>query len=179
MSELDRRQFLRYAGAGAAAVIVSGELELARAIAGPQASSRLGKNALKDLERQVSGRVLVRGGGKAYNQARTVYNKRFSNLRPAAVVEVKNAADVQAVMKWAGKYDVNVRARSGGHSYAGYSTTRGLVVDVTRMNGVELRSGGIARIGAGARSIIAHIDPQPTRVGLVPGEDLHGGIVAM
>ncbi len=151
MSELDRRQFLRYAGAGAAAVIVSGELELARAIAGPQASSRLGKNALKDLERQVSGRVLVRGGGKAYNQARTVYNKRFSNLRPAAVVEVKNAADVQAVMKWAGKYDVNVRARSGGHSYAGYSTTSsGVVVDLSKLDSVRANNGSKrATVGAG------------------------------
>ncbi len=112
MSELDRRQFLRYAGAGAASVLVSGELELAWAIAGPQASDRLGNKAIKDLERAVSGRVLVRGGGKAYNQARKVYNSRFSHLRPAAVVKVKNAADVRAVMKWANKYDVNVRARA-------------------------------------------------------------------
>ena len=152
MSELDRRQFLRYAGAGAASVLVSGELELARAIAGPQASDRLGNKAIKDLERAVSGRVLVRGGGKAYNQARKVYNSRFSHLRPAAVVKVKNAADVRAVMKWANKYDVNVRARSGGHSYAGYSTTgSGVVIDLSKLDSVRANNGSkSATVGAGA-----------------------------
>ena len=44
--------------------------------------------------------------------------------------------------------------RSGGHSYAGYSTTIGLVLDVTRMSTVTVNSGaGTATVGAGARLI--------------------------
>lgn len=160
MSELDRRQFLRYAGAGAAAFIVSGELELARAMAGPQASSRLGNKALKDLGRAVSGRVLVRGNSGAYNQARKVYNARFDGVRPAAVVQVKNAGDVQAAMKWANKYDVNLRARSGGHSYAGYSTTgSGVVLDLSALDGVRVNNGSKqATVGAGTGLIRMYSD---------------------
>ncbi len=42
--------------------------------------------------------------------------------------------------------------RSGGHSYAGYSTTTGLLIDVTRMNAVTVNQ-NTATIGAGARLI--------------------------
>ena len=43
-------------------------------------------------------------------------------------------------------------ARCGGHSYAGWSSTSGLIVDVTRMSGVSV-SGGTATVGAGTRLI--------------------------
>ena len=47
-----------------------------------------------------------------------------------------------------------VAARSGGHSYAGYSTTSGLVIDVGPMKQVERgASANTARIGAGATLI--------------------------
>lgn len=170
MSEFDRRQFLGYVGAGAATVLISGELELARAIAGPQASQRLGNKAIKDLQRSVSGQVLVRGNSKAYNQARTVYNTRFAGVRPAAVVKVKNADDVQAVMKWANKYDVNIRARSGGHSYAGYSTTAsGVVVDLSALGRVEANNGSkTATVGAGV-GLISMYSALAKRGVTVPG----------
>ena len=42
--------------------------------------------------------------------------------------------------------------RSGGHSYGGYSTGSGLVLDVSRMHGVQLAN-GIATVGAGAQLI--------------------------
>ena len=45
-----------------------------------------------------------------------------------------------------------IAARSGGHSYAGYSTpARGLVVDVGPMSTVDVRRDGTAVVGAGAR----------------------------
>ena len=43
-------------------------------------------------------------------------------------------------------------ARSGGHSYAGYSTTTGLVIDVSLMSQLAV-SGDIATVGAGTRLI--------------------------
>ncbi|GAA3310514.1 FAD-binding protein [Nonomuraea dietziae] len=43
-------------------------------------------------------------------------------------------------------------SRSGGHSYAGWSTGSGLVVDVSRMNTVTYRAGR-ATVGAGAKLI--------------------------
>jgi FAD/FMN-containing dehydrogenase len=48
---------------------------------------------------------------------------------------------------------VRVAVRSGGHSYAGYSTTNGLVVDLTPFDAISLGSSGHVTVGAGARMI--------------------------
>ena len=65
----------------------------------------------------------------------------------------ESAEDVQKAVRWAQKHAIHVVPRCGGHSYAGYSTTsKGVVVDVSRMNRVHVHS-GIANVGAGARLI--------------------------
>ena len=43
--------------------------------------------------------------------------------------------------------------RAGGHSYGGYSTTSGVIVDVSRLNRISINAQGRAAIGAGARLI--------------------------
>lgn len=145
-----RRQLLERAGLGAAALTLASELELAEAIADAQASHHVGNKALRALRRAVDGRVLTRGQ-KGYSKAHKVYNTRFNGLHPSAVVQPKNVRDVQAVMKWADKFGVNVRARAGGHSYAGYSTTdSGVVVDLRGFNGIRTSNQNrTAQIGAG------------------------------
>ena len=69
------------------------------------------------------------------------------------MVQAASTQDVAAVVRWANRFDVDVVARSGGHSYAGYSTTgNGVVIDLSRLNGVRV-SGGRATIGPGAQLI--------------------------
>ena len=150
MADYDRRELLQRAGVGAAALAVSAELDLAAALTRPQASSHVGRKALRELKRAVAGQVLARGDN-GYRAAGRVFNKRFNNRHPAAVVKVRDAADVQAVMRWANSFDVDVRARSGGHSYAGYSTTdSGVVVDLSRFREVKPAHGNrTASVGAG------------------------------
>jgi hypothetical protein len=104
---------------------------------------------IRALDRAVRGSVLARGT-TAYERARLVYNARFNSIAPLAVVQPLDARDVQAVVRWASQTHVPIVARSGGHSYAGYSTTRGVVVDLSRIAGVQA-SGGRAVVGAGAR----------------------------
>jgi len=62
---------------------------------------------------------------------------------------------VRAAVRWCAKYDVRIAARSGGHSYAGYSTVQGgLVVDLSRLGGLSVAPGGTtAQVGAGSRLI--------------------------
>jgi FAD/FMN-containing dehydrogenase len=90
-----------------------------------------------------------------YDAARVVYNERYDGIRPLAVVRPLDAADVQAVVRWARRHDVRLAARSGGHSYGGYSTGTGVVVDLRNL-GVIGPPGPTVRIGAGARLIDVH-----------------------
>ena len=81
-----------------------------------------------------------------------LYDPQYDNVRPAAIAFCANATDVARCIGFARDHALAVAARSGGHSYAGYSTTTGLVIDVSLMSGVT-SSGGTAIVGAGARLI--------------------------
>ena len=140
---LDRRALLRR-GAG-----------LALALAGWQvAGEAFGADPrLVALQKLVKGPVLVPPSA-AYEQARVLYQQRFDDVYPLGVVQPLSAADVSQIVVWAKKAKVRLVIRSGGHSYAGYSTGRGLVVDLRRMSSLNLSSAsGIVTIGAGARLV--------------------------
>jgi hypothetical protein len=120
-----------------------------------------GPRALRDLARRVRGPV-----GKA---ATPVYNLRYDGVRPDAVVQPLDARDVQAVLRWADRHDVRLAARSGGHSYAGYSTLdEGVVVDLRRLRGISVHRGASrASVGAGAHAIEV-VDALASHGGAVP-----------
>jgi len=105
-----------------------------------------------ELAYSLRGAVVVRGDA-GYDQARVLYNTRFDTYKPQAIVFCESLADVQRTVRWARKHAVRIVPRSGGHSYGGYSSTSGVIVDVSRLNGVALASGGRAVVGAGARLI--------------------------
>src|SRR5512134_2193 len=140
---LGRRDFLSRGAAGALALGLPLDV-----LAAPTIS----KTAARALRSAVKGRVFFpRTPG--YAAERLVYNTRFNGARPDAVVQVESTADVAGVVNWANRFEVPVVARSGGHSYAGYSTTsNGVVVDLSRLGGVRV-SGGRARVGAGVQLI--------------------------
>jgi FAD/FMN-containing dehydrogenase len=101
------------------------------------------------LGRDLDGR-LVRPGDDDYAVARLLFDPRFDTISPAAVAYCRHPADVAACLAFARGYAVPLAARSGGHSYAGWSGTPGLIVDVTGMASVRLDgASGLARVGAG------------------------------
>lgn len=105
------------------------------------------------LANQLQG-TLIRPGSSRYTTAHQLFNTRFDTIQPAAIAYCASPADVQACLAFTRRFTVPFAARSGGHSYAGYSTSTGLVVDVTRMNAISVSaSAGTAVIGAGARLI--------------------------
>ncbi len=78
---------------------------------------------------------------------------RGSNgVHPAGIAYVKNAHDVGTCLAFVRKFGIKFAARSGGHSYAGYSKNAGLVIDVENLKGVQV-SGSTAIVGAGTRLI--------------------------
>ncbi|NLU70154.1 FAD-binding oxidoreductase [Streptomyces sp. HNM0574] len=95
---------------------------------------------------------LLRPQDADYDAARTLFNPRFDGARPAGVAYCAGPQDVRECLSFARRHSIPVAIRSGGHSYAGWSTGKGLVVDVQRMDAVR-PSGDTAEIGAGAKLI--------------------------
>src|SRR5262249_32946227 len=89
-------------------------------------------------------------GARDYDSARKPAIARFHHVHPAAIVRCHTPGDVAAALAFAQMTGVPTATRSGGHCFAGRSSSEGIVIDVTPMNGVSL-SDGIATIGAGAR----------------------------
>jgi FAD/FMN-containing dehydrogenase len=103
------------------------------------------------LSRQLRGRLL-RPGDPGYAVAGLPYNHRYAAIRPGGVALCADAADVRAALLWARRNNVPFAARSGGHSYGGYSASRGLVISLARLNSVRVNGDAMTiRIGAGAR----------------------------
>src|SRR4051794_30896405 len=143
MTDLDRRTFLRQAGGFVAAAALAPAWVTGRDAADPR---------LRALARDVRGPVITPTDA-AYAHARLPYNERYDAVRPLGIVQPLSAADVRAAVAWARKNKVRVAVRSGGHSYAGYSTTSGLVIDMRKMSGIAVHPTGTVTIGAGARLI--------------------------
>src|ERR1700745_201743 len=95
---------------------------------------------------------LVRPGESAYTVSKRLFDPRFDSLHPAGIPYCRNPHDVATCLAFVRKFGVPVAARCGGHSYAGWSSTSGLIIDVTRMSGVNV-SGSTATVGAGTRLI--------------------------
>jgi FAD/FMN-containing dehydrogenase len=105
------------------------------------------------LARSLQG-TLIRPDNSQYSVAHQLFNPRFDGILPAAIASCVSLADVQTCLSFVQRFGLPFTPRSGGHSYAGYSTTTGLVVDITSMNAVKVNAGtGVATIGAGARLI--------------------------
>jgi FAD/FMN-containing dehydrogenase len=121
------------------------------AVAG--ARLRVGDLRLRALQHAVAGQVLTRSS-PGFAGARALFNERFDGIQPLALLKAAKTNDVAQAVRWAEKYGIRLVARSGGHSYGGYSTAAGgLVVDLGRLNGIALGPGRTATIGAGARLI--------------------------
>ncbi|MGC5411649.1 FAD-binding protein, partial [Streptomyces sp. DT225] len=88
---------------------------------------------------------LIRPGDTAYPTARQLYNTRFDDRKPAGIAYVRHEDDVRECLAFARRTSVPVAIRSGGHSYAGWSSGDGrLVIDVASLDRVE----GDGTIGA-------------------------------
>jgi FAD/FMN-containing dehydrogenase len=79
------------------------------------------------LQQAIRGHVFT-PGAPGFAAAAHLYNTRFDAVRPSAVARPLDAADVRDAIRFTGARGLAVRARSGGHSYAGYSTIAGVVV---------------------------------------------------
>ncbi len=169
---MDRRSFLQRAAGSVAVVVGGGALADGCSSPGPKAASASSTTSTggeaagttggppdwRVLAGQLTG-TLVQPGAPSYAADAAIYNERYSPApAPAAVALCATPSDVQRCVAFARKHGVALAARSGGHSYGGYSTCPGLVINVTPMQSIALgtsRTTGqpVATIGAGAHLI--------------------------
>jgi len=116
------------------------------------------------LSEKLSGRLCL-PASPAYALDRELYGPEYDAVRPAGIAYCTNATDVARCIVFARQRGMALAARSGGHSYGGYSTTTGLVIDVSPMSQVtapatsrRLSPGRLANVGAGARLIDVYSD---------------------
>lgn len=94
--------------------------------------------------------TLLLPGAADYDSARRTARLQPVDQRPAGIVRAATVADVAAAIAFGRDHDLQVVPRSGGHCYAGRSSTTGLLVDVTPMDRIEVADGRVT-VGAGAR----------------------------
>ena len=166
MTRIDRREFL------ARGASLAGGFAGARLLTACGSEAPPGGTPAPDVEElaaAIQGRVVV-PHSPDYRAARLVWNSRYNDAHPAAVIEVANAADVRTVVDFARANDLRLTARSGGHSFAGYSTGDGLVVDLSGLTEVEVEPGAErARLGAGSTTLSTYRALWPEKMAISGG----------
>jgi FAD/FMN-containing dehydrogenase len=76
-------------------------------------------------------------GDPGFTDVSSPMNRRFAATRPAAVLSVAHDGDVARAVAWARAESVPLVVRGGGHSYAGYCVSTGLVLDLRNLAGIR------------------------------------------
>ena len=171
---MDRRSFLRGAAlvgsgvaAGGALAGCSSSRPRTSGASGrsPSSTAKTGGGSVPPdwtvLARSLRG-TLLEPGTSGYAAAGHLYNSVYTP-NPAAIAQCSTASDVQRCIAFAREHNVEIAAHSGGHSYGGYSSCPGLVIDVSALSAISVGGAatgqvgsagqGIATVGAGARLI--------------------------
>ena len=100
------------------------------------------------LLRSIAG-VVELPDSESYERASRPFNARFDEVRPLGIVRCAGPQDVVHTVAFVRRHGLEHATRSGAHSFAGWSSTGGLLIDVSPMRSVSVH-GAVARIGAGA-----------------------------
>ncbi|PLW50268.1 hypothetical protein PCASD_01709 [Puccinia coronata f. sp. avenae] len=90
---------------------------------------------------------IVFPGDLSYPLSTLTYNLAIQH-NSSAIVYVSDAKDVSKAIKCASKFRVPVVARSGGHSYASFSSSpQGLIIDVTNLKDFSFATNHVGEVG--------------------------------
>jgi FAD/FMN-containing dehydrogenase len=148
---LSRRRFLAQTARVSAGI--AGYSLLARAGWAAERLTSASPRAWEELARRLSPGALLRPGNAGFAAAARPNNLRYAADLPDGIARCANAHDVVQAVDWCREHEVPLAPRSGGHNYAGYSTTTGLLIDVSPLNQASFDSAtGIVTVGGGARN---------------------------
>jgi FAD/FMN-containing dehydrogenase len=154
---MKRREFVKLGSLASASLVLACQ-------SGPRNPSAIPWN---DLASGLAGKVVL-PDNEQYESCYRTFIQRFDHIRPAGVVIAENEADVVEAVRFAQRYGIHAVARSGGHSFGGYSATEGMVIDLTRLSGVRVTDQH-ASIGGGALIIDAQAALREHGLGLPTG----------
>jgi FAD/FMN-containing dehydrogenase len=86
-----------------------------------------------------------------YEAIRRPVNLAYREVRPRLVVLCRSVSDVVGAMTYATATGDRIALRGGGHCFAGRSSTDGIVLDMSGLDGISVADDGVAKIRAGAR----------------------------
>ncbi len=90
-------------------------------------------------------------GLPGYEAIRRPVNAAYREVRPRLVVRCRSVSDVVDAMTYATATGDRIVPRGGGHCFAGRSSTDGIVLDMSGLDGISVADDGVATIRAGAR----------------------------
>ncbi|WIM95008.1 FAD-binding oxidoreductase [Actinoplanes oblitus] len=135
--------------------------------------------AWRALETGVHGRVL-RPDQPGFRASSTPFNTRHAAVEPAAVVGAADVADVRLALAWARDTALPIVARGGGHSYGGYSTGSGLVIDLSALDEVSVdASTGRVTIEGGVRTAGVYAALEPHGIAFPLGNGASVGVTGL
>ena len=168
---LSRRSFLVGASSLAAGAAIAGRPSLlhARDLAAECGVCDPDERAWRYLAGQLDGDVL-RPGDHNYPKAALPNNLRYACIMPRGIARCRTPEDVAAAISWCRDYDMPFAVRAGGHSYAGYSTTYGLLLDVSPIRQISFdKRTGLVTIGGGARNADIYAALRANKVAITHG----------
>jgi len=142
-------------------------------------------SVVQDFKNNFQGQLLQPGDSE-FDTARKVWNGLIDR-QPALIARCTGTADVVAAVNFAREHKLLLSVRSGGHNVSGAAIAdNGLVIDLSRMRGVEVDDRHkIAKVEGGA--LLGDVDGETLKFNLaaplgvvsqtgVAGLTLHGGL---
>jgi FAD/FMN-containing dehydrogenase len=112
-------------------------------------------SALADFGNSLDGEVFS-PESPGYEAIRRPVNVAYGDLCPRLVVGCRSVSDVVGAIAYATATGERVAARGGGHCFAGRSSTDGIVLDMSGLDGIAVADDGVATVGAGARLALVY-----------------------
>jgi hypothetical protein len=108
--------------------------------------------AWRQLGLQLKG-SLIRPGETGFTNLALPNNLRYRSIKPGGIALCADVADIATSLKWAKRHGIPIVARGGGHSYAGFSCTEGLMINLRQFNATTYDAARqTIRIGGGIRN---------------------------
>jgi FAD/FMN-containing dehydrogenase len=86
-----------------------------------------------------------------YEAIRRPVDLAHQEVRPRLVVRCRSVRDVARALTYATATGDRIAPRGGGHCFAGRSSTDGIVLDMSGLDGISVAADRVATIGAGVR----------------------------